>query len=70
MNEIAQNFKKLKEWLGENYPEGLEALNLPATNKEITKLKDTLGFDIPQELEELLRCHNGQPFEKIGVFDE
>lgn len=60
MTTITQNFKKLKEWFQNNYVEALDALNPPATEKQLQELKDVLGFDIPDELKELLRCHNGQ----------
>jgi cell wall assembly regulator SMI1 len=60
MTTITQNFKKLKKWFQNNYVEALDALNPPATEKQLQELKHVLGFDIPDELKELLRCHNGQ----------
>ncbi len=70
MNTITQNFKKFEDWLKENWIDGYNALNPPATDTEIQELKDVLGFDIHRDLEELLRCHNGQKGSVSGLFDE
>ena len=49
--------------------EGFVALNPPATNQEIDELKNSLGFDVPDNLVELLKIHNGQDREGILLFD-
>jgi cell wall assembly regulator SMI1 len=57
MQTITQNFKPFDQWLNKKWIEGYKNLNPLATNEDIKKLNDTLGFNIPNELEELLRCH-------------
>lgn len=70
MISIAQNFKRFEDWLKENFSEGYDDLNPSMTNEEITQLEEVLGFKIPKDLEELLRCHNGQKEDSGFILDK
>lgn len=67
---MKQDFEKFKRWLADNYPEGLDDLNPPATDNEVETLKNGLGFEIPEDLILLLKIHNGQKGDAGGLFDE
>ena len=66
MNE---EFKRFEEWLKSNYEEGFEDLNPPATTEEIEELKVTLGFELPNDLIDMLKIHNGQKNDAGWLFD-
>jgi cell wall assembly regulator SMI1 len=57
---ITENFKLFENWLQENWVDGFNILNQGATDKDIQNIKDALSMDLPKDLEEMLRCHNGQ----------
>ena len=63
-------FKEFEDWLKLNYKDGLDDLNPPITKEELTKLKNELGFEIPNELVEMLKIHNGQKGEASYLFEE
>jgi cell wall assembly regulator SMI1 len=60
MQTITQNFERLDECLKTNWKEGYDDLNPPITDDEIIDVNHVLGFEISKELEEFLKCHNGQ----------
>ena len=66
MNE---DFEKFKQWLKLNYEEGFEDLNPPATDEEIQSLKIALDFDLPKDLIDILKIHNGQKGDAGYLFD-
>jgi len=53
-------FQKFKEWLEVHYEKGLDHLNNPITDEEINKLHKGLGFEVSEDLIQLLKIHNGQ----------
>lgn len=64
-----KKFDKFKQWLEENYPDGLLDLNPPATNEEIEELTISLGVQLPDEFISILKIHNGQKGEAAWLFD-
>jgi len=66
MNEL---WKQLEGWLAIHWPEGLSALNPPATDAEIAALEMTLGAKLPQDCVDCLKVHNGQSEMAGGLFD-
>ncbi|MGF1836888.1 SMI1/KNR4 family protein [Photobacterium sanguinicancri] len=61
-------FSKFKKWLKDNYEDGFKDLNPPATDSDIHKLEQTLGFAIPVDLTACLKIHNGQANNAGGLF--
>jgi cell wall assembly regulator SMI1 len=53
-------FEKFKNWLSENYADGLNELSDSATDKDILEVENKLGVKLPEELIEFLKIHNGQ----------
>lgn len=66
MEELFDNFKS---WLKENYEEGFNDLNPPATDDEIAVLENALGVSLPKGFIECLKIHNGQGNMAGGLFD-
>jgi len=64
-----KEFDKFKEWLADNYSDGLLDLNPPATATEIEELTSTLGVDLPDDFIDVLKIHNGQKGESAWLFD-
>lgn len=54
------SWKKLESWLAENWPEGLTALNPPASAEQISKLERQLEVKLPEDFVSCLKVHNGQ----------
>jgi cell wall assembly regulator SMI1 len=51
---------RLESWLKKNAPEVLDDLNPWASESEVLELETALGFNLPEDLKESLRIHNGQ----------
>lgn len=66
MNQIWTQFET---WLAVNWPDGLAALNPPATDDEIASLEAALGAKLPRDFVECLKNHNGQSESAGGLFD-
>ena len=46
-------------WLAVNAPASAQVLGGPATDEDIAGLREALGFEVPDVLDELLRMNNG-----------
>ncbi len=66
MNET---WEKFESWLKENWVEGFEDLNPPATDQEISELESALGVQLPADFVACLRVHNGQGAMAGGLLD-
>ncbi len=66
---MKKEFDRFKIWLNDNYKEGIDDLNPPASDEEIKELKDTLGLTLPSDLICLLKIHNGQKGNSAWLFD-
>lgn len=66
MNEL---WKQFEDWLSIHWPDGLAALNPPATGEEIVSLERAIGARLPQDLVDCLKVHNGQSEMAGGLFD-
>lgn len=66
MQEIWQKFEA---WLRVNWPDGLNDLNPPATDKEILALESLLCVSLPSDFVAFLKVHNGQKNMAGGLFD-
>lgn len=64
-----KEFDKFKQWLADNYSDGLLDLNPPATNCEIEELRSVIGVDLPDDFIDMLKIHNGQKGESAWLFD-
>jgi cell wall assembly regulator SMI1 len=62
-------WNQFEAWLAEHWPDGLAALNGPATETEIVELEDALGVRLPSDFAACLRIHNGQSDTAGGLFD-
>ncbi|MCE1184953.1 MAG: SMI1/KNR4 family protein [Rhodocyclales bacterium] len=66
MQELWEHFET---WLRNHWPEGLKALNPPASAQDIEALEQALGLTLPQDFVACLRLHNGQDSTAGGLFD-
>lgn len=60
---------QFENWLKENWVEGFEDLNPPATDQEILELQEALGVQLPADFVVCLKIHNGQRNMAGGLFD-
>lgn len=60
---------RFETWLSEHWPEGLGALNPPATNEQIASLEQALGITLPDDYVACLKIHNGQATGVGGLFE-
>lgn len=51
---------RFEMWLAENWPQGLEELNPPASDEQIAALEQALGLKLPADYLACLKIHNGQ----------
>lgn len=65
--DLKQYWSKFEEYLKNNYPIILKALNDSATEDEIAYAEKIMGLNFPKSFKELLRIHNGQSDEFTGV---
>ncbi len=57
---MEHTWKQLEEWLAQHWPEGLDHLNPPATDDQITELEKKLDVKLPLDFIACLKVHNGQ----------
>jgi len=50
----------LKELITDSISEVIDSLNDGATEHEIRQVESVVGFELPNEVKELYKCHNGQ----------
>jgi len=67
---IPQLLERLERWLLKRRPRYLSGLNPPATAVQLKDLAGKVGQPVPEELQELLRWHNGQAPGFIGAFEQ
>ncbi|KUN73331.1 hypothetical protein AQJ46_08980 [Streptomyces canus] len=58
-DEVVAAWERIVRWLRRNAPVSAEALRPGASDEEIARLNEELGFDIPDVLEVWLRMNNG-----------
>ncbi|WP_155056125.1 SMI1/KNR4 family protein [Streptomyces blattellae] len=56
---VRYEWARIVRWLVENAPASAQALNPPATDADLQRLSDHLGFGLPEVLETWLRQNNG-----------
>ncbi|MEU6342850.1 SMI1/KNR4 family protein [Streptomyces sp. NPDC046977] len=59
VEEVQAAWGRIVRWLRVNAPSTAEALRGPAADADIAALRDSLGFEVPDVLEVLLRMNNG-----------
>ncbi|MEV7344161.1 SMI1/KNR4 family protein [Streptomyces sp. NPDC093544] len=59
VDEVISAWERIVRWLEDHAPASAQALHPPATNGDIHRLNERLGFDIPDVLEAWLRMNNG-----------
>lgn len=59
VDEVASAWERIVGWLRRNAPASAEALRPGASDEEIARLNEELGFDVPDVLEVWLRLNNG-----------
>ncbi|MFF3243839.1 SMI1/KNR4 family protein [Streptomyces sp. NPDC002870] len=57
--EVLSAWNRIVRWLEANAPVSAQALKPPATNEDIDRLNEYLGFEIPDVLDAWLRMNNG-----------
>src|SRR5262245_52914003 len=68
--QIPALLERLEHWLARRRPRYLSGLNPPATATQLKELAARLGRPVPEELQALLRWHNGQGEGFVGAFEE
>jgi cell wall assembly regulator SMI1/Tfp pilus assembly protein PilE len=68
-NLMKDPWRQFEDWLSVHWPEGLAALNPPATDEEIASLEEALGTKLPRGFVDCLKIHNGQSESAGGLFD-
>jgi cell wall assembly regulator SMI1 len=58
---------KYEVWLGNEFSQGQQGLNQGATEDEIAALEAVLGARLPDDYRSLLRIHNGQKPDSVGL---
>jgi cell wall assembly regulator SMI1 len=58
---------KYGDWLVAEFPEGARALNPGATDDELAALQAAIGVDLPEDYRTVLRIHNGQQADSVGL---
>lgn len=59
VDEVVSAWNRIVRWLEVNAPASVQALRPPATDADIDRLNEYLGFEIPDVLEAWLRVNNG-----------
>ncbi|MFE3858091.1 SMI1/KNR4 family protein [Streptomyces griseorubiginosus] len=59
VDEVVSAWERIVRWLRNHAPASAEALRPGATDEEISRLNEGLGFEIPDVLEAWLRLNNG-----------
>jgi cell wall assembly regulator SMI1 len=67
---IGDVLQRLDVWLARHRLRYLAGLNPPATAAELAALSAKLARPVPDDLQALLRWHNGQGQEFIGAFEQ
>lgn len=57
---MAELWRRLEAHLGAHAPQALDSLNPPATEEQLLSAAGALGGDLPSDLAESLRIHDGQ----------
>jgi cell wall assembly regulator SMI1 len=57
---MKETWEKFEDWLSINWPDGLSALNPPATDAQIAELENKLAVKLPADFIACLKVHNGQ----------
>ncbi|MFJ9351966.1 SMI1/KNR4 family protein [Streptomyces sp. NPDC101237] len=65
VDEVASAWERIVSWLRKHAPASAEALRAGATDAEIARLNERLGFEIPDVLEVWLRLNNGSTAKDI-----
>ncbi|QTH40946.1 SMI1/KNR4 family protein [Cohnella sp. LGH] len=66
--KIKQTLQEIAELLRDELPELGHSLNPPASEDELHKAEEELGFSLPTELWELYLTHNGEKEDGPGLF--
>ncbi|MFF8770470.1 SMI1/KNR4 family protein [Kitasatospora sp. NPDC015120] len=56
---VAESWRLIDGWLAEHAPASRAALRPPASPEAIDRTEEQLGFTLPADLRESLRCHDG-----------
>jgi cell wall assembly regulator SMI1 len=59
VDEVVSAWERIVRWLRKHAPASAEALRPGATDEDISRLNEGLGFEIPDVLEAWLRLNNG-----------
>ena len=66
---MKKTWDMFESWLAANWNEGLQHLNPPATDDEISELEKVLNVKLPDDYKACLKIHNGQDENVGGIFD-
>lgn len=67
--DVRDVWNRFESWLSAHWPEGLGALNPPATDEQIAALQESIGLALPEDYVACLKVHNGQSYGVGGLFD-
>jgi cell wall assembly regulator SMI1 len=63
MNDVAQAWQRIENWLRDNAPETYRTLNPPATDAAIAHVEELIGVPLPADVVASLRIHDGVTFD-------
>jgi cell wall assembly regulator SMI1 len=63
MNEvhrIQEAWKRIEQWLSVNFPEALQQLRPPATDREIAAVEAEINLELPEVVKASFKIHDGE----------
>jgi len=67
-NSLRSSWARIEKYLNKEAPSLLETLNPPASEEKLFEFKMSMPFELPEELIELYRIHEGVSFPSIASF--
>ena len=58
---------KYRQWLGVHFKEGIDALNVGASEEQLSQLEASIGKKLPNDYRDWLKIHNGQADDSVGL---
>ncbi|MFN3150940.1 SMI1/KNR4 family protein [Bremerella sp.] len=63
---VKDSWQRIDAWLSQNAPDVFESLQPGCSEEEIVAVEERLGFDLPIEVRESFKIHNGQEMYKTA----
>jgi len=60
MKSVVDDWKRLEQWLSQNFPDAFADLNLGCNESDLQAAEERLGITLPNSVKDVCRRHNGQ----------